>query len=109
MAQWKAEQAARRPEVAKLADDDRLRQQVQDRLAGVIARPDGKAVPGPIAPWGGRRLSRRRELTACLATGRALRVPSARTRGRGKGFISPKVKIRQRPAEVEDRAVPGHW
>jgi IS30 family transposase len=51
----------------------------------------------------------RRELTACLRTGRALRVPSARTRGRGKGFIGPEVKISQRPAEVEDRAVPGHW
>jgi IS30 family transposase len=51
----------------------------------------------------------RRELTACLRTGRALRVPSARTRGRGKGFISREVKISARPAEVEDRAVPGHW
>src|SRR6266516_4233673 len=31
----------------------------------------------------------RRELTACLRTGRALRVPRARTRGRGKGFVQP--------------------
>src|SRR3954454_14664505 len=51
----------------------------------------------------------RRELTACLRTGRALRVPSARPRGRGKGFISPEVKISKRPAEATDRAVPGHW
>jgi IS30 family transposase len=50
----------------------------------------------------------RRELTACLRTGRALRVPRARTR-RGKGFISEQVMISQRPAEAEDRAVPGHW
>ena len=51
----------------------------------------------------------RRELTACLRTGRALRVPRARTRKRGKSFITPEIMIRQRPAEVADRAVPGHW
>ena len=51
----------------------------------------------------------RRELTACLRTGRALRVPRARTRGRGKSFIVPETMISQRPAEAADRAVPGHW
>jgi IS30 family transposase len=51
----------------------------------------------------------RRELTACLRTGRALRVPRARTRGRGKPFVTPEILISQRPAEAEDRAVPGHW
>ncbi len=51
----------------------------------------------------------RRELTACLRTGRALRVPRARSRGRGKSFIVPEVMISERPAEVADRAVPGHW
>jgi len=51
----------------------------------------------------------RRELTACLRTGRALRVPRARTRSRGKGFVTDQVLISQRPAEAEDRAVPGHW
>jgi IS30 family transposase len=51
----------------------------------------------------------RRELTACLRTGRALRVPRARARGRGKRFVTPEVMISQRPAEAEDRAVPGHW
>ena len=51
----------------------------------------------------------RRELTACLRTGRALRVPRARARGRGKAFISPEVMISERPAEADDRAVPGHW
>jgi len=51
----------------------------------------------------------RRELTACLRTGRALRVPRARTRGRGKKFVSPEIMISERPAEVDDRAVPGHW
>jgi len=51
----------------------------------------------------------RRELTACLRTGRALRVPRARTRRRGKAFVTPEVLISQRPAEATDRAVPGHW
>jgi IS30 family transposase len=51
----------------------------------------------------------RRELTACLRTGRALRVPRARTRGRGKGFVRPEIMISERPAEADDRAVPGHW
>jgi IS30 family transposase len=51
----------------------------------------------------------RRELVACLRTGRALRVPRARTRGRGKKFASPEVMITERPAEAADRAVPGHW
>jgi IS30 family transposase len=51
----------------------------------------------------------RRELTACLRTGRALRMPRARTRGRGKTFLSSEVMISQRPPEVADRAMPGHW
>jgi hypothetical protein len=51
----------------------------------------------------------RRELTACLRTGRALRVPRARVRGRGKSFVTPEILISQRPATVLDRAVPGHW
>lgn len=51
----------------------------------------------------------RRELTACLRTGRALRVPRARTRGRGKSFVTPELLINHRPAEATDRAVPGHW
>ena len=51
----------------------------------------------------------RRELAACLRTGRVLRVPRARARRRGRGFVSPDIMISQRPAEVADRAVPGHW
>jgi IS30 family transposase len=51
----------------------------------------------------------RRELTACLRTGRALRVPRARSRARGKGFVTDEILISERPAEAEDRAVPGHW
>ena len=51
----------------------------------------------------------RRELTACLRTGRALRVPRVRTRGRGKAYVTPEILISERPTEVADRAVPGHW
>ena len=51
----------------------------------------------------------RRELVACLRTGRALRVPRARTQRRGRKFVSPEIMISERPAEADDRAVPGHW
>ncbi|MBU6280364.1 MAG: IS30 family transposase [Actinomycetales bacterium] len=54
VAQWKAQQAAKRPKVAKLVADPVLRQYVQDRLAGVIRRPDGTVVTGPQPPaWKG--------------------------------------------------------
>lgn len=156
-AQWHAERRASRPKVAKLAANDRLREYVQDRLAGQIARPDGRPVPGPDVRFIGRRHGRRadrrwakswspeqianrlrvdfpedeamrispesiyqalyiqgrgalkRELVACLRTGRALRVPRARTSGSGKKFVTPQILISERPAEVEDRTVPGHW
>jgi len=156
-AQWHADRRSRRPKVAKLAANDALRTYVQDRLAGVIARPDGVPVPGPDVAFIGRRYGRRagrrwakawspeqisnriridfpddesmrisheaiyqalyvqgrgalkRELVACLRTGRALRVPRARTRGLGKKFVTSEVMISERPAEAEDRAVPGHW
>ncbi|GAB2764678.1 hypothetical protein GCM10027072_74230 [Streptomyces bullii] len=51
----------------------------------------------------------KRELVACLRTGRALRVPRARSRQRANGHVTPEVMISERPAEAEDRAVPGHW
>ena len=51
----------------------------------------------------------KREPFACLRTGRALRVPRARTKWRQDGFVAPEVMISARPAEVADRAVPGHW
>jgi IS30 family transposase len=49
----------------------------------------------------------RRELTKCLRTGRALRRAQKREAKVGK--IKDMVMISERPAEVEDRAVPGHW
>lgn len=156
-AQWHADRAACRPKPAKLAIDARLRQYVQDRLAGVITTPTGTRVSGPSVPWKGRRHGRRQhrrwgrawspaqiahrlpldypedrtmrvshetiyqalfvqsrgalrqELTACLRTGRALRVPRARTRASGKPFVTSELLIRERPTEADDRTVPGHW
>lgn len=51
----------------------------------------------------------KRELVACLRTGRALRVPRARSQQKAWGHVTPEVMISERPAEVADRAVPGHW
>jgi IS30 family transposase len=51
----------------------------------------------------------KRELVACLRTGRALRVPRARARSKPGAHVTAEVMISERPAEVEDRAVPGHW
>ena len=51
----------------------------------------------------------KRELVACLRTGRALRVPRARVRQKAWAHVTPEVLISERPAEAEDRAVPGHW
>jgi len=51
----------------------------------------------------------KRELVACLRTGRALRVPRARSRRQTWAHVTPEVMISQRPAEAADRAVPGHW
>lgn len=47
VAQWKAQQAAKRPKVAKLVGNDRPREYVQERLAGSIRRPNGTIVTGP--------------------------------------------------------------
>lgn len=55
------------------------------------------------------RVGLERKLTACLRTGRTLRSPRARTRGRGKSFVTPELLVRHRPAEAAGRTVPGHW
>jgi transposase, IS30 family len=51
----------------------------------------------------------KRELVACLRSGRALRVPRARASQRAWAHVTPEALISERPAEAEDRAVPGHW
>jgi IS30 family transposase len=51
----------------------------------------------------------KRELVACLRTGRALRVPRARSQQKAWAHVTPEVMISERPAEADDRAVPGHW
>ena len=53
---------ARRPKTAKLVDNDRLRDYVQDRLAGAVRSPGGMAAAGPItADWKGRNKPRRQD------------------------------------------------
>jgi hypothetical protein len=51
----------------------------------------------------------KRELVACLRTGRALREPRTRSRNKPQGHVTADVVISRRPAEADDRAVPGHW
>ena len=51
----------------------------------------------------------RKELTACLRTGRAQRRPQMRTEQSGAGRLQNMILISDRPPEVADRAVPGHW
>ncbi len=52
----------------------------------------------------------KKELVGHLRTRRVIRrSKKARSRGQGRGQIVDAVSIRERPAEVEDRAVPGHW
>ncbi len=51
----------------------------------------------------------KRELVACLRTGRALRKPRQRARNRPQGHVTPDVVLSKRPPEADDRAVPGHW
>ena len=54
-AQWHADRSAQRPKPAKLAGNPILRDYVQDRLAGMIASPDGAPIFGPTVVWKGRR------------------------------------------------------
>ena len=51
----------------------------------------------------------RKELTACLRTGRTQRRPHMRIERSGAGRLQNMILISDRPPEIEDRAVPGHW
>ncbi|MHB0927326.1 MAG: IS30 family transposase [Candidatus Nanopelagicales bacterium] len=51
----------------------------------------------------------RRELAKCLRTGRAVRRPQRKPDQRQSRFQAPMLMISERPAEIDDRAVPGHW
>ena len=50
----------------------------------------------------------KRDLTRCLRTGRAVRKP-CRKPGQRKNRIPNMINVSERPAEADDRAVPGHW
>jgi IS30 family transposase len=115
---------AKRPKEAKLAADPELRQQVQSWLEelwspGQIAAMLHREFPDRPEWWVSHetiyqaiyvqsRGALRRELAACLRTGRALRRPRKQAQAR-RSRITGIVQISERPAEAEDRAVPGHW
>jgi len=115
---------ARRPKTAKLKDNAELRAWVQARLqkkwspreiAATLRiefaeRPEMWVSHETIyqSLYVQSRGALRRELTVCLRTGRALRRPRRRSDER-RGRIKDMIMISERPAEVADRAVPGHW
>ncbi len=123
-AQAQADARAARPKAARLAGNARLRVWVQARLEerwspeqiSVMARaqfgddPEMRVSHETIyqAIYVQGRGALRRELAACLRTGRALRKPR-RSGGQRRGRIKDMVLISDRPAEAADRAVPGHW
>ena len=125
LAQVRADRAARRrPRPAKLAGNERLRREVQSRLdrkhsPEQIARRLREDFPDQPEMWVSHetiyqsiyvqsRGALKRELAACLRTGRAIRKPQ-RSGEQRRPRIKDMVHISERPAEVADRAVPGHW
>lgn len=124
LAQARTEQRARRPKPGKLAQQAALRAQVQAWLherysPEQIARRLRLEFPDDPEMWVSHetiyqslyvqgRGELRRDLHKQLRTGRALRRPRAAARGRGSR-IRDMINISERPPEVADRAVPGHW
>jgi IS30 family transposase len=124
LAQARAERRARRPKAARLAVNGELRGWVQDKLERrwspeqisvalrreFPGRPEMQVSHETIyqSIYVQGRGALRRELAASLRTGRALRKPRRRE-GERRGRIAGMVNISERPAEVADRAVPGHW
>nr|WP_231639847.1 IS30 family transposase [Mycobacterium sp. Marseille-P9652] len=125
LAQRRSEQRARRPKTGKLARCPMLRAEVQAllikkyspaQIAGLLAktypdRPEMQVSHETIykALYVQGRGELRRELHRCLRTGRALRKPRMRRTTTEHRHIAGMVNISERPAEAEDRAVPGHW
>ena len=123
-AQADADRKSVRPKTAKLAVNERLRMQVQNRLNDKhspeqITRRLREEFPNQPEMWVSpetiyqsiyvqARGALNRELAACLRTGRAMRKPRRKSAER-RGRIPDMVHISERPAEVADRAVPGHW
>lgn len=124
VAQARCDQRARRPKPGKLAISERLHDEVQTRLLEEHSpKQIAKRLPMDFPDEMEMRVSHetiyqsiyvqgkgnlRRELHTCLRTGRALRKPQRRP-GERRGRIPNMVNISERPPEVEDRAVPGHW
>jgi len=124
MAQTEADKNTRRPKPAKLRTNLRLRKEVQDRLKlnhspeqialrlredfpeDLEMRVSHETIYRSIYVQG--RGALKRDLATHLRTGRALRKPR-RTEGERRGRIPNMINISERPQEVEDRAVPGHW
>jgi IS30 family transposase len=124
-AHWQATRRAARPKPAKLATDATLRAWVAARLAQYwsprqIAATTTTTFPDQPEMWVSHetiyqalyvqsRGGLRRELTACLRTGRVLRRPRTHAGRPVRARFPDMVMISERPAEVADRAVPGHW
>jgi IS30 family transposase len=124
VAQAQAEARAARPKEAKLAVNADLREWVQDRLrrnwspeqisvalaaqfpSRLEMRVSHETIYQSLYVQG--RGALRRELARHLRTGRALRKPR-RKEGQRLSRIPGMVNISERPAEAQDRAVPGHW
>ncbi len=126
---WHAERMAgyraRRPKRAKLATNPWLRLTVEALLARrwspeQIAARLRHDHPGQPEMWVSHetiyqslfvqgRGALRAELARWLRTGRTHRRPLGRGRADTRGQIPNMVLISERPAEVDDRAVPGHW
>jgi len=120
-----AYERACRPKPAKLVTNQALRERVQAELRKryspeQIAGRLRKDYPDQTEMWVSTetiyqslyvqsRGALRRELTKCLRTGRALRVPSRQGAHRKNRVLPDMVNISERPAEANDRAVPGHW
>ena len=93
MQAWSPEQIARRLPV-EFPDDESMRISHEAIYQALYVQSRGAL---------------KRELVACLRSGRALRVPRARASQRAWAHVTPEALISERPAEAEDRAVPGHW